>query len=133
MRASLLALIVMCWSLQVLAVTIEQPLADAAREAQAQELFHALKCVVCEGQSLAESDATLAVQMRGHIRDMLREGESKQAVLDYFRSRYGDRIVMSPPLSGRTALLWAAPLLFLVIGGVAIWRLSKKQEDGSCG
>ncbi len=109
---------------------IEKPLADSAREAVAQELFHALKCVVCEGQSLADSDAQLAIQMRAKIREMLGDGKSEKEVLHFFRESYGERILMQPPLSPNTLLLWLAPALLLLIGGIAVWKVTKGGPRG---
>ena len=128
MRRSFLFSAIMVWSLAAQALTLDQPLANPAQEAQAQQLFHALRCVVCEGQSLAESDAMLAVQMRARARQMLREGETQARILTYFRERYGDRIVMTPPLAPRTGLLWAAPLLLLLLGGVILWHRTNGKD-----
>lgn len=100
------------------ALMLEPPMADAQQEAQAQQLFHAMRCVVCEGQSLADSDATFAVQMRAEIREQLARGDSPAAITDYFTARYGDAILMQPPLKPNTYLLWVMPFLF-VLGGIA--------------
>lgn len=127
MRRNVLGLLVVLWCGAALAVTVDKPLTDPAQEAAAQSLFHTLKCVVCEGQSLAESDATLAVQMRGLIRTMLSEGKSEPEVLEFFRTRYGDKITMAPPVAGRTAPLWLAPVLMLA---AAVWWLRKHTTKG---
>ena len=82
--------------------------------------------MVCEGQSLADSDAMLAVEMRTHIRGMVTAQKSDAEILDYFRARYGEKILMTPPLEKTTLLLWAAPLLLLSIGGVFVWRVTCK-------
>ena len=129
MRRSILSMLAAAWCLSAGAVTIERALPDAAQEAAARELFHDLKCVVCEGQSLGESDAALAVQMRQHIRDMLAKGATPDEVRDYFRLRYGDSIVMTPPLGARTLALWAAPLLMLLLGGACVWRLTRHERS----
>jgi len=112
------------------AAVIEKPLPDATREASAQQLFHALKCVVCEGQSLADSDAQLAIQMRAKVREMLSEGKSEHEVLAFFRESYGERILMQPPLSAHTALLWLAPCLLLLGGGLAVWKVTRGGTHG---
>ena len=105
-----------------LAVTIEKPLPDRAQEARAQALFAELKCVVCEGQALAESDAPLAIDMRQTIRTMLTQGASDAAILAYFSTRYGDGILLTPPMDETTMILWLAPLLTLLIGLGCIWH-----------
>jgi cytochrome c-type biogenesis protein CcmH len=112
----------MLFAASALAFTPEPPLPNAQDEELAQSLFHELRCVVCEGQSLAESDATLARQMRSEIRRMVREGQSKPQIIGFFQQRYGDVILMSPPLTAHTYLLWATPLLLLAIGTILLWR-----------
>jgi cytochrome c-type biogenesis protein CcmH len=107
------------------AATIEQPLANAAQEKTAQAIIHELKCVVCEGQSLADSDAALAKQMRAHVRKLVAEGTSRADILAFFRTRYGEQILMTPPLEPTTALLWLAPLLLLLLGGMLVWRTTR--------
>ena len=109
------------------AAIIEQPLQDPTQEQTARTIFHDLRCVVCEGQSLAESDAPLAGQMRAHVRSLVAEGKSPDEIRDFFRARYGEQILMRPPVGGRTALLWLAPLLLLLIGGGLIWRTTTHQ------
>ena len=120
------AAIVLLFFTSAHATVIDQSLPDAAQEAHARALFHELKCVVCEGQSLADSDAMLAVEMRTHIRGMVTAQKSDAEILDYFRARSGEKILMTPPLEKTTLLLWAAPLLLLSIGGVFVWRVTCK-------
>ncbi len=107
------------------ATTIEQPLPDAAQEQTARTLFHELKCVVCEGQSLADSDATLAGQMRDHVRRLVAQGQSEQEILGAFKESYGDTILLTPPVEPTTYLLWLAPLLLLAIGAIIVWRTTR--------
>lgn len=104
------------------AFTPEPALKDAREEASAQTLFHELRCVVCDGQSLAESDATLARQMRSEIRRRVREGQSEKQIRLFFLERYGDTILMSPPLKPHTYPLWCAPLILLLMGALIVWR-----------
>jgi cytochrome c-type biogenesis protein CcmH len=110
------------------AASIDQPLMDGAQEKIAHRVFRELRCVVCEGQSLAESDATLAVQMRLHVRELVAEGKSEDEILAYFRDRYGEQILLTPPLESYTVLLWLAPLLLLAGGGYAVWRVTRQKN-----
>ncbi len=129
MRSSVLVFVLMAWMAGgAWAARIEKPLADPVAEQQARTLFSALKCVVCEGQSLADSDAQLAVQMRAQIREMMGSGKSPEEVLAFFRASYGDRILMQPPLQQATALLWLAPMLVLLLGGFVIWRITHSRR-----
>lgn len=128
MRANWLgfmAVLALSWG--AMAATIEQPLPDAAEEARARALFAQFRCVVCEGQSLAESDALLATQMRALIRDKIAEGQTDAQITDGFRQSYGEHILMEPPMNGAGVLLWLAPLLFLSVGGALLWRLTRTK------
>jgi cytochrome c-type biogenesis protein CcmH len=110
------------------AAVVEVPLADPAQEQEARTLFRALRCAVCEGQSVADSDATLAAEMRAHIRTMVHEGKTPDEILTYFKNSYGDRILMQPPVAARTMLLWLAPLVLLIVGGRLIWRITRTGD-----
>jgi cytochrome c-type biogenesis protein CcmH len=111
------------------ATRIDEPLPDAAQEKTAHAVFRELRCVVCEGQSLAESDATLAVQMRAHVRTLIAQGKTEDEILTYFRERYGEHILLTPVMARHTALLWLAPVLLTAAGGYAVWRATRQQTD----
>jgi cytochrome c-type biogenesis protein CcmH len=83
------------------------------------EVASQLKCLVCQGESVADSPATLSQQMRGVIRQQLQSGKSEQEVIQYFVSRYGDVILLSPPWQGLTLLAWLVPIA-LMLGGVLL-------------
>lgn len=115
-----------CSGMPAAALTIEQPLSDATQELRAQALFGALKCPVCDAQSLADSDATLARQMRKQIRHMVASNNSDEAILQYFSDRYGIEILLSPPLTFSTLLLWATPVLLIFFATVLVFMSHKK-------
>src|SRR5438874_12761055 len=93
-----------------------------------------LKCLVCQGESVADSPATLSLQMCGVIRQQLQSGKSEQEVIQYFVSRYGDRILLSPPWQGLTLLTWLVPIA-LMLGGILllflVLRSWQSQADRS--
>src|SRR5437763_17146534 len=93
------------WSYVLLSQPPKQRLDQRVHDVASQ-----LKCLVCQGESVADSPATLSLQMRGVIRQQLRSGKSEQEVIQYFVSRYGDRILLSPPLQGLTLLAWLVPI-----------------------
>ena len=128
MRASLAMIVALAWLGTAHAASIDQPLMDAAQEKTAHSVFRELRCVVCAGQSLAESDATLAIQMRAHVRELVAQGKTEDEILAHFRARYGDRILLTPPLEEKTALLWLAPLLLLGGGVYAVWRMTRQKN-----
>ncbi len=121
-------ILMLCLAHGAVAMTLESPLTDPAQEAMAQDLFHELRCIVCEGQSLAESDAVLAQQMRAEIRRRVAQGDDEAQVKDYFVQKYGTQILQRPPLMGSTLFLWAMPAVFLFVGA---WFLRPRRRGGS--
>ena len=92
-------------------------LPDPAQEAQAKALMETLRCVVCQGQSIADSDATMAGDMRALVRTRIRAGERPSAIRQWLIDRYGSYISYDPPLEAATWPLWLAPILLLALGG----------------
>lgn len=93
-------------------------LPDAAKEAQAAQLMETLRCLVCQGQSIADSDVDMAADMRRIVRTKIAAGETPEAVRGWLIERYGSYVTYDPPLSWTTAPLWLAPLLLL---GAGLW------------
>jgi cytochrome c-type biogenesis protein CcmH len=91
-------------------------LPDARQEAQAQALMQTIRCLVCQGQSIADSDAELAGDMRAMVRARIAAGEKPEAIRAWLVRRYGAWVSYDPPLDRTTWLLWAAPALFILIG-----------------
>jgi cytochrome c-type biogenesis protein CcmH len=91
-------------------------LPDPHQEAQAEALMQTLRCVVCQGQSIAQSDADMAGQMRAMVRERIARGEKPSAIRQWLIQRYGDYVSYDPPLSAVTAPLWLAPLVLLGLG-----------------
>lgn len=91
---------------------------DPAKEAEASALMHTLRCLVCQGQSIADSNADMASDMRALVRERIRDGWSRDRVKDWLIQRYGDYVSYDPPLSALTAPLWLAPLLLVAVGVV---------------
>jgi len=103
-------------------------LPDRQAEAQARALMGELRCVVCQGQSIADSDADMAADMRALVRQRIARGESPEAIRAWLIERYGDYVSYDPPLSGATALLWATPILLLAIGAWIAWSSFRKRR-----
>lgn len=91
-------------------------LKDPAKEAKARDLMYTLRCLVCQGQSIADSDAEMAGDMRALVRQRIDAGESPESVRKWLVARYGDYVTYDPPFSWVTAPLWLAPLAMLAIG-----------------
>jgi cytochrome c-type biogenesis protein CcmH len=122
-----LALLIATPALAQLAPLADTQLSDPAQEAQAKALMGTIRCVECQGQSIADSNADIAANMRSLIRQRIKSGESPEQVRTWLIQRYGDYISYDPPLGGATWPLWAAPFVLLAIG-IAIARSSFRRK-----
>lgn len=125
----LIAMLVM--SSHVLAVQPSEVLGDPVLEERARKLSAGLRCMVCQNQSIDDSDAELARDLRVLVRERLVAGETDKEVIDYVVSRYGEFVLLQPKLNVRNALLWSTPLILLLIGGsflIAMARRNKKPR-----
>lgn len=104
------------------------PLPDPAQEAAAQALMHELRCLVCQNQSIADSHADMAGDMRAVVRQKIAAGESPEAVRAWLIERYGDWVSFDPPVNASTWGLWLAPLVFIGFGVLLAWRLFRKRS-----
>jgi cytochrome c-type biogenesis protein CcmH len=102
-------------------------LAEPAIEARTMALAHELRCLVCQNETVAESTADLAVDLRTRIRQQLTEGRSEVEVMAWMTERYGDFVLYRPPLGWRTALLWWGPFALLLVGGALLWRRLRRN------
>ena len=105
---------------QALAVLPGEMLSDPALEARARALSSELRCMVCQNQSIDDSDADLAHDLRVLVRERIKAGDDDEEVIAYVVSRYGEFVLLKPRFSLRNALLWMTPILLLVAGGVFI-------------
>ncbi len=105
-------------------------LPDPAQERAARALMETLRCLVCQGQSIADSDAALAGDMRSLVRQRIAAGQSPDAVRAWLVARYGDWVSYDPPVDGTTWPLWALPLLVVALGGwLAVRTLSATNDE----
>jgi cytochrome c-type biogenesis protein CcmH len=93
---------------------------DPAQEARARAVGRQLRCLVCQNESIFDSNAGLARDLRVLVREQIDAGQSDDEIIDYVVARYGDYVLLEPPMKGGTLALWAAPLLFLALGGVGL-------------
>ena len=110
---------------------VDKPLGDPALEARALALHQEIRCLVCQGQSIADSNADLAHDLRMLVRERIEAGDSDAAVLDYLHERYGDFVLLEPPVKPATYALWFGPPLLLVIGGVTVFLFLRRTRRGS--
>jgi cytochrome c-type biogenesis protein CcmH len=116
--AAIAAAVIVLFATAGSAVQPDEMIADPALEARAREISRELRCLVCQNQSIDDSDAELARDLRVLVRERLSAGDSNRQVLDYVVSRYGDFVLLKPPFKATTWILWLAPAVFVVGGGV---------------
>ena len=110
------------------AVRPDEMLKDPALEARARHLSEELRCMVCQNQSIDDSEAPLAHDLRVLVRQRLEAGDSDRQVLDYLVSRYGDFVLLKPPFKLETLLLWGLPPLALLIGLAGLVVMSRRRK-----
>jgi len=101
---------------------------DPVLERRVTNLSHELRCLVCQNQTLADSNAPLAIDLRNQIREQLAAGKSERDVVDFMVARYGDFVLYRPPLKGSTILLWAGPFAFVVVGFTLLVRVVRRRR-----
>ncbi|MCB2106282.1 MAG: cytochrome c-type biogenesis protein CcmH [Rhodobacteraceae bacterium] len=117
------------FAVNAMAVEPNERLADPALEARARDVSQALRCVVCQNETIDESNAELAKDMRMLVRERIAAGDSNQEVLDYMVARYGDFVLLKPRFNGETIVLWLGPLLLFGAGAAAVLRRVRKASD----
>jgi cytochrome c-type biogenesis protein CcmH len=113
------------------AATAPDAAADPALEARVMAVAAELRCVVCQNQTIADSPAELAIDLRRQVREMLQQGKSQRDIIDFMTARYGDFVLYRPPLRGSTALLWFGPALLMVGGVAALWWVLRRRSKMS--
>lgn len=125
-----LALLIM-WAApltQALAVTPDEILPDAKLEQRAREISQLLRCVVCQNQSIDDSNAPLAKDLRVLVRERLTAGDSNAQTLSYIVARYGNFVLLKPPVQTNTLLLWFGPALLFALAAFGLFKTLKRQE-----
>ena len=126
--AVLLFAVVVLSSCAAFAVQPDEIMADAAQEARARNLSRELRCMVCQNQSIDDSDAPLARDLRLLVRERIAAGSTDQQVMDFLVARYGEFVLLKPRVESRTLLLWLIPPLVLAGGGLALWFGNRRRN-----
>lgn len=130
MKTPVIALLLACLSWPAQAMIESYRFDTPQQEADYRELIFELRCLVCQNQNLADSNAQLAKDLRQQVHHLLVEKQAdKQQVVDYMVQRYGDFVLYNPPLKTHTAVLWFAPLLFVALGVIWLIALLRKPAD----
>jgi len=109
------------------AVQPDEIMADPAKESRARDLSRELRCMVCQNQSIDDSEAPLARDLRLLVRERIAAGDSDAQVIDFLVARYGEFVLLRPRMSLHTVLLWGTPLTVLVIGGLAFFLAGRRR------
>ena len=115
-------------SLALLLFLSSVALADDALDRRVTNLAHELRCLVCQNQTIADSQAPLAVDLRNQIREQMAAGKSDREITDFMVQRYGDFVLYRPPMKATTVLLWTGPFLFLVLGLFFLFRFLRRRQ-----
>jgi cytochrome c-type biogenesis protein CcmH len=113
------------------AVQPDEVMADPGQESRARDLSRELRCMVCQNQSIDDSDAPLARDLRLLVRERIAAGDSDAQVTDFLVARYGEFVLLKPRLKSHTLLLWLLPPLALVGGGLALWAHSRRRSKAA--
>ena len=103
---------------------------DPGLDRRVRTLAHELRCLVCQNQTLADSNAPLAIDLRNQIREQLAAGKSERDVIDFMVARYGDFVLYRPPFKASTAALWLGPFALLALGAWILWRRVRRRAPG---
>ncbi|MCB1500444.1 MAG: cytochrome c-type biogenesis protein CcmH [Bauldia sp.] len=133
MRRLALALVLLVAAAAAHAVTPNEMLDDPALEARARALSAELRCLVCQNQSIDDSDAPLAHDLRVLLRERITAGDSDAEVMDFLVERYGEFVLLKPRFGASTALLWAAPFVLLIGGAVAAFGAMRRRKMAGAG
>jgi len=128
MRALIALVLLVVLSAPALAVRPDEVLADPVLETRARAISEGLRCLVCQNQSIDDSDADLAHDLRVLVRERLTAGDSDQEVRDYLVARYGEYVLLNPVMGPHTVLLWIAAPAVLVIGGIVVFLGARRKR-----
>ena len=132
-RALIAAVFLAVFSLAAFAVNPDEMLQDPAQEARAREISQNLRCLVCQNQSIDDSNASLAKDLRVIVRERITAGDTNEQVVDYVVKRYGNYVLLKPPFQADTALLWLLPFILMVVALGGAWTYLRQQpapEEG---
>jgi cytochrome c-type biogenesis protein CcmH len=128
MRACLLAVLLALGG-NALAIDAEDAFDDPVLQERYEKINRELRCLVCQNQTIADSNATLAQDLRREVRDMIAEGQTDDQIRDFMIERYGDFVLYRPRMTAGNFLLWAAPVLLLVIGAFVLVRVVRRRAQ----
>ncbi len=123
----LLACLCLSWAVTALAIDSEPPFSDPALQARYEQLTHELRCLVCQDETVADSNAELAADFRRQIHEMVAAGKSEAEIKAYMVDRYGNFVLYRPPVQSNTAPLWIGPFVLLLVALAVVWRVVRRR------
>lgn len=129
MKALILIVSFFVFTPHAFAVQPDEMLADPALEERAREISKDIRCVVCQNESIDDSNAGLAKKMRILVRERIVKGDSNQEVKDYLVSRYGDFVLLNPPFKAKTLVLWFGPAIMVLLGLIGVILYYRRREN----
>jgi len=126
LRILLLAL-TLAWSSGAVAIDTERAFDDPVLQARYENITRELRCLVCQNETIADSNATLAGDLRREVREMIADGKTDDQIRDFMIARYGDFVLYRPRLTPMNFLLWAAPVILLLVGAFALVRVVRRR------
>jgi len=131
MRTFFSALIALLISISAWAATDNLQFTSAQQEQQYRALTASLRCPKCQNNSIADSGAMIAADMRLKVYELMQQGQSRQQIIDYMVARYGNFVTYDPPVTPSTLILWAGPLLFVLLGSLLILRRNRRRVEAN--
>jgi cytochrome c-type biogenesis protein CcmH len=128
-RTALLLMLFSCFSLSIVAKEAQPSAADPVLEERVMKLSRELRCLVCQNETLADSRADLAEDLRGQIREQMKAGKSDKEIIAYLTDRYGKFILYNPPVDPTTYALWFGPFILLLAGLLFLFRYLKQRRE----
>ena len=132
-RTLLGVLVLMMAATAACAVQPDEIMSDPVKEARARDLSRELRCMVCQNQSIDDSEAPLAKDLRILVRERIAAGDSNAQVIDFIVARYGEFVLLKPRLNSHTWILWLLPPLVLAGGGIALWMQARRRRKSVAG
>ncbi len=126
LRILLLAL-TLAWTSGAVAIDTERAFDDPVLQARYENITRELRCLVCQNETIADSNATLAGDLRREVREMIADGKTDDQIRDFMIARYGDFVLYRPRLTPMNFLLWAAPVILLLVGAFALVRVVRRR------
>lgn len=108
-------------------------LSDPKQQEAYETLISELRCLVCQNQTIADSNADLAADLRRQVHEMLEQGKSREEIVQFMTDRYGDFVLYKPPFKGKTSILWIAPAVFLLLGLITVFFIIRRRKAAAIG